>query len=214
MQSPRPQHLIRNDADQDYCSHDGKIQRAGNVEQVDQVSKHLKQRGADHNSCDRTFAAPQTASAEHGGGNRIQLVEIPVRGRRNRVCVKRNQDRRDTGKTASFHTDLRDVELPRHVCFELVRIVQEGLVNVRKHSAATTVIVRFGVRNGCWALEILDNGRGFPMDSRAPSSDFDSQYGGPSIIRERVRAIGGRLIVDSGPGQGTRLEVLIPQGAR
>jgi signal transduction histidine kinase len=117
---------------------------------------------------------------------------------------------RDTGKTADFRTDLRDVELPRHVCYELVRIVQEALVNVRKHSAAKSVVVRFGVRNGFWTLEICDDGRGFP---RLGAAELDA-HAGPSIIRERVRAIGGRLLVESTPGLGARLEVLLPQSGR
>ena len=121
---------------------------------------------------------------------------------------------RDTGKTAEFLTDLRDIELPRHVCFELVRIVQEGLVNVRKHSAATNVTVRFGVRDGFWTLEIRDDGRGFPFEGRLAATELDAQHVGPSIIKERVRAIGGRLVVESTPGRGARLEVLVPQGIR
>ena len=52
---------------------------------------------------------------------------------------------RDTGISARFVTDLKEVALARHVCFELVRIVQEGLANIRKHSAATHAVVRFGV---------------------------------------------------------------------
>jgi signal transduction histidine kinase len=121
---------------------------------------------------------------------------------------------RDTGKTAVFSTDLRDVELPRHVCFELVRIVQEGLVNVRKHSEATNVLVKFGVRDGFWTLEIRDDGRGFPFTGRLGPGELDAQHAGPSIIKERVRAIGGRLVVDSTPGRGACLEVLVPQGTR
>jgi signal transduction histidine kinase len=42
-------------------------------------------------------------------------------------------------------TDLKPCALERHVCFELVRIVQEGLANIRKHSAAAHVVVRFNL---------------------------------------------------------------------
>jgi len=44
--------------------------------------------------------------------------------------------RRDTGIEASFVSDMQDVDLSPHICRELVRIVQEGLVNIRKHSQA------------------------------------------------------------------------------
>ena len=106
------------------------------------------------------------------------------------------------------------MRLPRDVCFELVRIVQEGLVNVRKHSAATTVVVRFGAQNGFWTLEIDDDGRGFPFEGRLGQADLDAKRSGPIIIKERVRAIGGQLAISSTPGHGTRLEVLVPQESR
>jgi signal transduction histidine kinase len=118
---------------------------------------------------------------------------------------------RDTGISARFVTELKDVSLERHVCFELVRIVQEALANVRKHSAASHVVVRFGTRNGAWSLEIDDDGRGFPFDGRLSHSELDARRSGPQMIKERVRAIGAELVVESRPGSGSRVEVLVPQ---
>jgi len=118
---------------------------------------------------------------------------------------------RDTGISARFVTELKDVTLARHVCFELVRIVQEALANIRKHSAAAHVVVRFGTRNGAWSLEIDDDGRGFPFDGRLSDSELDARRTGPQMIKERVRAIGGELVVESRPGSGSRVEVLVPQ---
>ena len=51
---------------------------------------------------------------------------------------------RETGIAARFVTDLEDVEMPQQMCRELARIVQEGLVNVRKHSKAQQALVRLG----------------------------------------------------------------------
>ncbi|MEO6221628.1 MAG: histidine kinase [Vicinamibacterales bacterium] len=121
---------------------------------------------------------------------------------------------RDTGISARFLTDLKHVELERSVCFELVRIVQEGLANIRKHSAATHATVRFGVVDGAWRLEIADDGRGFPFEGRLSQGDLDARSGGPAIIKERVRVIGGQLSIDSTPGRGSRLEVMVPQESR
>jgi signal transduction histidine kinase len=120
---------------------------------------------------------------------------------------------RDTGIKAHFTTDLQEVSLPRHVCFELVRIVQEGLANIRKHSKATNVVVRFGVRDGFWTLGIDDDGKGFVIDERLSQADVNARMSGPVMIKERVRAIGGQLAIDSAPGHGTRLNVLVPQEA-
>lgn len=121
---------------------------------------------------------------------------------------------RDTGISARFVTDLKRVDLERHVCFELVRIVQEALANIRKHSAATHAVVRFGAVDGAWRLEIADDGRGFPFEGRLSQVELDASSGGPAIIKERVRGIGGHLSIDSKPGRGSRLEVMVPQEGR
>jgi signal transduction histidine kinase len=120
---------------------------------------------------------------------------------------------RDSGITARFFSDLKEVALSRQVCFELVRIVQEGLVNVRRHSGATSVVVRFGRADGQWVLEIDDNGQGFPFAGTMSLDQLDEGRKGPIVIKDRVRAIGGRLTLESMPYRGTRLKVLVPQEA-
>ncbi len=56
--------------------------------------------------------------------------------------------RNDTGLDVRFVSELEEVTLPASSCRELVRVVQEGLVNVRKHAGAKSVYVRFGAQNG------------------------------------------------------------------
>ena len=51
---------------------------------------------------------------------------------------------RETGISARFVTELENLDMPQRVCREILRIVQEGLVNVRKHSGARHVLVRLG----------------------------------------------------------------------
>ena len=74
---------------------------------------------------------------------------------------------RETGIAASFMTDVEEVDISQEVCGELVRILQESLVNVRKHSGARNVSVSFGGRDGRWSLVIDDDGRGFNFTGRA-----------------------------------------------
>lgn len=119
--------------------------------------------------------------------------------------------RRDTGISAQFTTELQDVPLSPHACRELVRIVQEGLVNVRKHSAAQHVLVRFGRENGSWKLTIADDGTGFGFDGRLTHQELVNSARGPAIIKERVRNLGGELYLESHPGEGARIEITIPQ---
>ncbi len=121
--------------------------------------------------------------------------------------------RRETGITASFVSELEDVALPPRVCREVARIVQEALANVRKHSAARNVLVRFASQDGNWKLVIDDDGRGFPFSGRFSQAELDASRKGPLVIKERVRSIGGELAVESIPGRGARLEITLPQKA-
>ena len=119
--------------------------------------------------------------------------------------------RRDTGIGAQFVTTLEEVQLPSRVARELVRILQEGLVNVRKHSGASNVHVRFAAEDGCWKLGIVDNGRGFDFSGKLDLKELDAARRGPGIIRERVRSLGGDLTLQSQPGTGSELIITVPQ---
>ena len=70
---------------------------------------------------------------------------------------------RETGIGARFVSEVEQPHMPPSVCRELARIVQEGLVNVRKHSKATESLVRFSENGTHWMLPIEDNGKGFPF---------------------------------------------------
>jgi signal transduction histidine kinase len=118
---------------------------------------------------------------------------------------------RETGIAARFSSDLEEPDMPQPVCRELTRIVQEGLVNVRKHSQARAALVRLSARNGNWTLVIEDDGRGFPFSGRLSQSELDALGKGPVVIKERVRVIAGELTIESNPGQGSRLEITVPQ---
>jgi signal transduction histidine kinase len=119
--------------------------------------------------------------------------------------------RSDTGVDARFVSELEEVTMPAAACRELVRVVQEGLVNVRKHSGARSVYVRFGAQNGLWKLVIDDDGKGFPFNGRLTLTELDDRHRGPTVIKERVRAIGGDMVIESSPGHGARLEITVPQ---
>ncbi len=118
---------------------------------------------------------------------------------------------RDTGVAARFISELQEVTLPATTCRELARIVQEGLVNIRKHSGARSAIVRFGSQDGVWKLVIADDGNGFPFTGRFSLNDLDGLRRGPAVIKERVRAVGGEMLIESTPGHGSRLEIAVPQ---
>jgi signal transduction histidine kinase len=118
--------------------------------------------------------------------------------------------RRETGIAAEFVSELERVDLAQKVCRELARIVQESLVNVRKHSGAHHVLVRLAQRAGNLQLTVEDDGKGFSFSGRLSDAELETTGKGPAVIRERVRLLAGELAIESTPGHGARLEVRIP----
>ena len=118
--------------------------------------------------------------------------------------------RRETGIAAEFVSEVERVDLPPRVCRELARIVQESLVNVRKHSGAHHVLVRLAQRAGNLQLTVEDDGKGFSFSGRRSDAELETSGKGPGVIRERVRLLAAELTIESTPGHGARLEVRIP----
>jgi len=118
--------------------------------------------------------------------------------------------RRDTGLPSRFVFTGGAVALSPTTALEVVRIVQEALVNVRKHSGARNVLVRLtGGEDGC-ALVIEDDGAGLEFEGRLTGKELDERRLGPLIIKERARIAGAQLVIDSSRGSGTRIELTVP----
>jgi signal transduction histidine kinase len=87
----------------------------------------------------------------------------------------------------------------------LYRVTQESLTNVGKHAGASRVTVSLAAENGSVRLRINDDGVGF--DPRVAGQLLAEGHFGLAGMRERVEMVGGRLVVDSTPGQGTTVDV-------
>ena len=99
-------------------------------------------------------------------------------------------------------------DLPALIAFQLLRIIQEALANVRKHASAQNAWITFSKPDeGRLQMVIGDDGRGFDPDtvSETPSTSF-----GLAGMRERVESLGGELTLESQPGLGTQVIVAIP----
>jgi signal transduction histidine kinase len=85
----------------------------------------------------------------------------------------------------------------------LYRLTQEALTNILKHAGATSAQVRVQETGGAVELVVSDDGAGF--DRGELTAGF-----GLLGMRERVELLGGRLDLDSQPGEGTRIHVRLP----
>ncbi len=102
--------------------------------------------------------------------------------------------------------------LPTEVETALFRAVQEAITNIVKHAHAETVLIQCALGPQGVTIEIEDDGDGFD-----PESISSAAVGGRGLglagIRERLDLLGGSAIIDSAPGQGTRVVLTVPVAA-
>src|SRR5579863_10095346 len=127
-----------------------------------------------------------------------QMKSIDVDSRKFLSVVTDSVERfeRETGISARFVTDIEKLDMPDKVCRELLRIVQEGLVNMRKHSRARHALVRLGANASQWSLTLEDDGKGLAFSGRLSQDQLEALGKGPVIIKERVHLIAGTLTVE------------------
>ncbi len=103
-----------------------------------------------------------------------------------------------------LHTDLAPVALSASADLTAFRLVQESLSNIAKHAQARLVTVAVAEQDGMASIRVSDDGVGFDPARLALGSH------GLVGMRYRVQAEGGQLGIDSAPGEGTRVQALLP----
>jgi signal transduction histidine kinase len=102
------------------------------------------------------------------------------------------------------------ISLHPQVEVTLLRAMQEGLANVHKHAGAGEVNVTLSYMADQVALDIQDDGAGFEVSMLNSSTRQENGGYGLRAMRQRVGQIGGTVILESTPGQGTTLAIQIP----
>ncbi len=97
------------------------------------------------------------------------------------------------------------------VNISLYRILQESLTNVLRHAEATQVAVNLSATRTHVFLSIADNGKGFGT-SQVGLGATERRGLGLLGMHERADLINGNLEIQSGPGQGTRVQITVPKG--
>jgi len=113
----------------------------------------------------------------------------------------------DMSGIATSLTIENDVPLKPGIELQLVRIVQEALTNVRKHSRASHARVEIRSHNGKVVALVIDDGVGF-IAGGPRRSEFP-QFG-LTTMRERAEGVGGTLAVEAAPGSGTTVRFEVP----
>ncbi|HSJ98681.1 MAG TPA: PAS domain S-box protein [Myxococcota bacterium] len=100
-----------------------------------------------------------------------------------------------------------DLDLPDPYATAVFRVLQESLTNVAKHAEATQVEVTLERGPREVTLTVTDNGLGFAA-GEAPRPGSYGLVG----LRERATLVGGAVTIESAPGNGTRIELVVPTG--
>lgn len=158
-----------------------------------------------HPAADTAAALRNTAESALADA-RIMVAENarPQLGGGVAAAVQRLVERfdRESGIRAEHQLRVDAASLAREHEVVLVRVAQEALANVRKHSHAGRCVVRLEEVDGAAVLTVTDNGTGIDSTTSVPGFGLDG-------MRERLALVGGGFAVDSSP-QGTVLTASIP----
>jgi signal transduction histidine kinase len=141
----------------------------------------------------------------------VRLLRSPAVDREGFLNALRNH-LATFGERASVSTPLRVegavVPVPPPVAHAAFRIIQEALTNIERHAQARQVQLTLSFAADVLECLIADDGIGFvPPADGTPGVDTGF---GLSSMRQRAAAVGGSLQIDSAPGQGTKVMVVIP----
>jgi PAS domain S-box-containing protein len=115
------------------------------------------------------------------------------------------------GLPIAFRSDLAEpVFVAPERTEQIVRVVQEAILNALRHADAEAVKVSLRAEDGDLVVTVEDNGRGF--DPERPCGDGHDHFG-LSIMRARAARLSGVLVIDASPGAGTRVELRWPVAA-
>lgn len=116
---------------------------------------------------------------------------------------------REQGAKVTVEVRGTECELSPEVRLVLFRIAQEALNNVKKHSEATTAVVKLEYEPQKIILTITDNGKGFALPKRLGDLASIGKLG-LTGMEERARLLGGTLQVQSKQGEGTTVTAELP----
>jgi signal transduction histidine kinase len=131
---------------------------------------------------------------------RLELLGLPAVGRRFCQDLAARYD-----VTIHFENEGVSRDLPPDIALALFRVLQEATVNAVVHSGAREVWVSVQGTAAEIRLQIVDRGVGFDTHRPVPSGAV-----GLVAIRERLQLVSGDCVIESRPGEGTRVEARVP----
>ena len=111
---------------------------------------------------------------------------------------------RETGIAVFFQNECHALALAPAQEIQVFYIIQEALTNIRKHSGARNVRILLNNEDDLYTVLIEDDGLGM-VD---PDEPIPGEHAGLAIMRERTERLPGQIVIESEPGEGTRIVLI------
>lgn len=190
--------------------HDGAIQM---IYTAGLIVESAKRRGKDDPVLSKRLDRVMTALNETVASLRANMNELRTDSRSVSLTEGLRQLTQDPRLTTLMSVKLT-MELPNPIVFNPVQtthilaIVSESLTNAVRHARPNCTQVKATSENGHFVLSITDDGNGF-----SPGSLEESGYGLRNM-RDRARLLGGEMMLESKPGKGTCVTLMVPWGVK
>lgn len=112
--------------------------------------------------------------------------------------------RRETGIAVFFQNECQTLALTPNQEIQVFYIIQEALTNIRKHSNARNVRILLNNEGDLYTVLIEDDGLGMA----GPDAPMPVEHAGLAIMRERTQRLPGQFVIESEPGEGTRIVLI------
>ena len=133
-------------------------------------------------------------------------VPVDLKGRLGELA---DRVRRQWGVSVTVATEPEHLEVPDQVVNDVFLLIHEALVNAARHAKASSLQLALLREAQQLSIAVADDGQGFPFHGQFTLEELARDQRGPRTLRERVAALGGSMVLETGPG-GSRLRLVVP----
>lgn len=126
-----------------------------------------------------------------------------------RVGELADRVRRQWGVPVTVATEPEQLRVPDRLVNDVFLLIHEALVNAARHAKASSLQLALLREPQHLSIAVADDGQGFPFQGRFTLEDLARDQRGPRTLRERVTALGGSMVLETGPG-GSRVRLVVP----
>ncbi len=126
-----------------------------------------------------------------------------------RVGELADRVRRQWGVPVTVATEPEHLQVPDQLVNDVFLLIHEALVNAARHAKASSLQLALLREPQQLSIAVADDGQGFPFQGRFTLEELARDQRGPRTLRERVAALGGSMVLETGP-DGSRLRLVVP----